>query len=51
MNGRKIKAGKLRERHQFGIDGNSFGCDDFGWTSAPEIIIQNEVITKDACGT
>ena len=50
MNGKKVQAGKFRDRNQLWIDGNSFGCDDHGWSSSPEIKIKNGVITKDACG-
>ena len=50
MNGKQIQAGKFRDRHQFWIDADEFGCDDYGWTTSPKIIIQNEVIIKDACG-
>ena len=49
MNGKKIQAGKFRNRNQFWIDGDSFGCDDDGWTASPKVIIQNEAIIKDTC--
>ena len=49
MNGKKVRAGKFRDRDQFWIDRDSFGCDDYGWSSSPEVIIKNGIITKDAC--
>ena len=49
MNGKKIQTGKNGDRHQFWIDEGHYQCDDT-WTTAPEIIIQNGVITTDICG-
>ena len=49
MNGKKLLAGKFRDRNQFWIDGNVHICKDNGATVSREITIQNGEITRSAC--
>ena len=50
MNGKKLLAGKNRDRHQFWIDGGISVCKDNGFVVSSEIIIRNEKIVQSACG-
>ena len=49
MNGKTILTGKNGDRQEFWIDAGGYHCDDT-WTTAPEITIQNGVVTTDICG-
>ena len=52
FNGKKLKAGKFRDRYQFWLDKTTAdnGCYNNGYTSSSEVTIQNEAITWSTCG-